>query len=86
MKNIAFYGGGNISQAVIEGLISSGFNKDNIFFIDRNVVNQKKLKKLKIKKINNKSKIDLFILAVKESHAYLLNEETEKLLDQDKIN
>ena len=69
MKNIAFYGGGNISQALIEGLISSGFNKDNIFFIDRNVVNQKKLKKLKIKKINNKSKIDLFILAVKPKDA-----------------
>ena len=25
-------------------------------------------------------------MSVKDSHAYLLNEETEKLLDQDKIN
>ena len=69
MKNIAFYGAGNISQAFIEGLISSGFDKDNIFFIDRNAVNQKKLKKLKIKNIGNKTKIDLFILAVKPKDA-----------------
>ena len=27
MKNIAFFGGGNIAQAVIEGLIISGFKK-----------------------------------------------------------
>ena len=25
-------------------------------------------------------------MSVKDSHSYLLNEETEKLLDQDKIN
>ena len=31
MKNIAFFGGGNISQAVIEGLLNSGFKKNNIY-------------------------------------------------------
>ena len=40
MKNIAFYGGGNISQAVIEGLIFSGLSPKNIFFVDRNTKNQ----------------------------------------------
>ena len=71
MKNIVFYGGGNISQAVIEGLIFSGFSPKNIFFVDRNIRNQNKLKKLKIRsfKSNQKDKIDLFILAVKPKDA-----------------
>ena len=30
MKKILFYGAGNISQALIMGLLSSGFNKNNI--------------------------------------------------------
>ena len=71
--NIVFYGGGNIAQAFIEGLINSGYKKNNIFYIDRNIKN--KLKKLKIRRLNNKEslKIDLFILAVKPKdaiHAY----------------
>ena len=71
MKNIAFYGGGNISQAVIEGLIFSGLSPKNIFFVDRNTKNQNKLKKLKVRslKTNQKVKIDLFILAVKPKDA-----------------
>ena len=50
MKNIAFYGGGNISQAVIEGLIFSGLSPKNIFFVDRNAKNQNKLKS-KVKEV-----------------------------------
>ena len=49
MKNVVFYGGGSISQAIIEGLVASGFNKENIFYVDRNSTNNKKLKKLKDK-------------------------------------
>ena len=41
MKKILFYGAGNISQALIMGLLSSGFNKNNIEYIDRNLSNQK---------------------------------------------
>jgi len=70
MKNIAFFGGGNISQALIEGLIYSGFSSKNIFFIDRNIKNKNKLKKLKVQNLKNKkAKIDLFILAVKPKDA-----------------
>jgi pyrroline-5-carboxylate reductase len=71
MKNIAFYGGGNISQAVIEGLIFSGLSPKNIFFVDRNIKNQNKLKKLKVRSLKTKQKvkIDLFILAVKPKDA-----------------
>ena len=32
MKNIAFYGGGNISQAVIEGLIFSGLSPNCLLY------------------------------------------------------
>jgi pyrroline-5-carboxylate reductase len=35
MKNIVLYGGGNIAQAVIEGLIKSGYKTNKIFYIDR---------------------------------------------------
>ena len=71
MKNIVLYGGGNIAQAVIEGLIKSGYKTNKIFYIDRNIKNQKKLKRLRIKKFENYSseKIDLFILAVKPKDA-----------------
>ena len=67
MKNIVLFGGGNIAQAVVEGLINADFKADNIFYVDRNVRNQKALKKLKIKNLkkNASIKIDLFILAVK---------------------
>ena len=41
---IAFYGGGNIAQAFIEGLLKSGYKKNNIFYVDRNPKNQKLLK------------------------------------------
>ena len=54
MKNVVFYGGGNISQAIIEGLLGSGFNKENMFYVDRNTMNIKKLKKLKIRSFKKK--------------------------------
>jgi Pyrroline-5-carboxylate reductase len=62
---IAFYGGGNIAQAFIEGLLKSGYKKNNIFYVDRNPKNQKLLKKLKIKKLDRQKSLkpDLFILA-----------------------
>ena len=49
MRNIVFFGGGNITQAIIKGLIKGGFERNNIFYIDRNNKNQKILSKLKIK-------------------------------------
>ena len=70
MKKILFYGGGNIAQSVIEGLIKSGFSKKNIYFIDRNLSNQKILKKLKIRKFaGDANEIDFFILCVKPKDA-----------------
>ena len=44
MKNLAFFGGGNIAQSIIKGLINSGYSAKNIFFVDRNSNNQKALK------------------------------------------
>tara|TARA_B100000945_G_scaffold262985_1_gene221671 strand:- start:2209 stop:2997 length:789 start_codon:yes stop_codon:yes gene_type:complete len=70
MKNIAFFGGGNIAQSIIKGLINSGYCTKNIFFVDRNSNNQKALKKLGIKKLSGaKHKIDIYILAVKPKDA-----------------
>ena len=42
MKNILFFGGGNIAQALISGLLLNGISSKNIFFVDRNPLNQKK--------------------------------------------
>lgn len=70
MKNILFYGGGNIAQALINGLILNGIEKKNIFFIDRNSLNQKKLHSLNVKSLEKpKPDIDLFILSVKPKDA-----------------
>ena len=71
MKNIVLFGGGNISQAIIEGLIKSGYKRNKIFYVDRNIKNQKKLSKLRIKNFKKyrSEKIDLFILAVKPKDA-----------------
>ena len=70
MKNLAFFGGGNIAQSIIKGLINSGYSAKNIFFVDRNSNNQKALNKLGIKKLSGaKNKIVLHILAVKPKDA-----------------
>lgn len=73
MRNIVFFGGGNITQAIIKGLVKGGFERNNIFYIDRNNKNQKILSKLKIKNLKNhrSAKIDLFILAVKPKDALI---------------
>ncbi len=71
MIDLIFFGGGNISQSIISGLLNSGYSKKNIFFLDRNIKNQNKLKKLGIKKFNrsNNSSKKFFILAVKPKDA-----------------
>ena len=86
MKNILFYGGGNIAQSVIEGLIKSGFSKKNIYFIDRNLSNQKKLKKLKIRKFaGDANEIDFFILCVKPKDALNAYEKITSIKNNPKI-
>ena len=86
MKNILFYGGGNIAQSVIEGLIKSGFSKKNICFIDRNLSNQKKLKKLKIRKFaGDANEIDFFILCVKPKDALNAYEKITSMKNNPKI-
>ena len=64
MKRLIFFGAGNISQAVIDGLIESGYKKENISYIDRNQSNSSKLQKQKIKKytFNSEQSSDIFIL------------------------
>ncbi len=86
MKNILFYGGGNIAQSVIEGLTKSGFSKKNIYFIDRNLSNQKKLKKLKIRKFaGDANEIDFFILCVKPKDALNAYEKITSMKNNPKI-
>ena len=50
MYKIVFYGSGNISQAILSGLISSGYDKNLIEFVDRNQINTQRAKKLGAKK------------------------------------
>ena len=71
MKRLIFVGAGNISQAIIDGLINSGYNKKNISYIDRNKSNSLKLQKQQIKKYSPESAklSDIFILAVKPKDA-----------------
>ena len=55
--NIVFYGGGNIAQAFIEGLLRSGYEKNKIFYVDRNPRNKKILKKLQIRSLDNQKSL-----------------------------
>ena len=87
MKKIIFYGAGNISQALIEGLISAGYDKKYIYFVDRNKSNTKKLTKIGIKKINHDSiqATDLVFLAVKPKDALFAFDEIIKIHEKIKI-
>ena len=87
MKKIVFYGSGNISQALIAGLINSGYNKNLIEFIDRNKINSQKTKKLGVKKtqlelINKKS---IILLGVKPKDAIDAYSEICTVINKPKI-
>ena len=71
MKKLVFFGAGNISQAIIDGLIKSGYSKEYISYVDRNKSNSLKLRKQRIKKYSteNAKSSDIFILAVKPKDA-----------------
>ena len=86
MKRILFYGGGNIAQAIIYGLLSSDLDKSSIFYIDRNKTNQSKLKNLGIKKhAASDDVIDLIILCVKPKDALAAYAEVCSLVKKPKI-
>ena len=44
MKNILFFGGGNIAQALISGLLLNGMSYKNIFFCRQKSFKSKKIK------------------------------------------
>ncbi len=56
MKKIVFYGGGNIAQANIKGLISSGIKKQDILYIERNIKNKEILNKIGVKEFSLEKK------------------------------
>jgi pyrroline-5-carboxylate reductase len=87
MKKLVFFGAGNISQAVIDGLIKSGYSKENISYVDRNKFNSLKLKKLKIKKYSTQKakSSDIFVLAVKPKDALGAYDEICSLVTKPKI-
>jgi pyrroline-5-carboxylate reductase len=70
--DILFYGGGNIAQAVIKGLIASGYEKKQVKFLDRNKSNRKTLSSFDIKECKSlgmEDHFDLIILCVKPKDA-----------------
>ena len=71
MKKVVFFGAGNIAQALIAGMISTGFNKKDILFVDRNIKNKNIMKKSGIKEYSFKKDRSncLFFLAVKPKDA-----------------
>ena len=86
--NILFFGGGNIAQAIITGLISSDYEKELIQFIDRNKANKKTLKGLGIKESNSLQvgdNFDLIILCVKPKDAVSAVEEISSAVKNPKI-
>ena len=67
--DILFYGGGNIAQAVIKGLIASGYEKKQVKFLDRNKSNRKTLSGFDIKECKSlgmEDHFDLIILCVSQ--------------------
>ena len=87
MKRLVFFGAGNISQAIIGGLIDGGYSKDNIAYVDRNKSNSLKLKKQQIKKYSTKNaeSSDIFVLAVKPKDALAAYAEVCSLVKKPKI-
>ena len=87
MKRLVFFGAGNISQAIIDGLIDGGYSKENISYVDRNKSNSLKLKKQQIKKysIKNAKSSDIFVLAVKPKDALTAYAEICSLVKKPKI-
>ena len=70
--DILFYGGGNIAQAIIKGLIASDYEKKQIKFLDRNKSNRKTLGGYGIKECQSlriEDRFDLIILCVKPKDA-----------------
>ena len=87
MKRLVFFGAGNISQAIIGGLIDGGYSKDNIAYVDRNKSNSLKLKKQQVKKYSTKNaeSSDIFVLAVKPKDALAAYAEVCSLVKKPKI-
>ena len=70
--DILFYGGGNIAQAIIKGLIASDYERKQIKFLDRNKSNRKTLSGFGIKECQSlriEDRFDLIILCVKPKDA-----------------
>ena len=86
---ICFIGGGNISQAIIDGLLKSSLPPEEIVCIDRN---QEKMELLKTQKITmasfeclSENKFDLIILAVKPKDALAAAQKIESLVPNSTI-
>ena len=71
--NVCLVGGGNIGQAIIEGLLKSGMSVDSIACVERNPVKIEILQILKIQMLSLKelshNQFDLIVLAVKPKDA-----------------
>ena len=80
---VCFVGGGNIAQAIIEGLLKANFSPKEIICVERN---QEKIDLLKAKEIQVKSleclsedTFDLIVLAVKPKDAIAVAEDVQGL-------
>lgn len=68
-KRLAFIGGGNMAQAIVQGLLKQGYPASHIYVCDRNLAKRKKLAQLGIKVTDAIPQAalasDVIILAVK---------------------